>query len=250
VLGCSASKVSRLENARVPARPVDVQALCTAYRVPEDVTARLVALAREAKHPGWWQQFDDAVPDWFETFLGMEAVTSSILTYEIQLVPGLLQTEGYIRALFDHAGHGRAEHADRTVSVRRSRQDVLLANPGRHYWAILSEAALHRLVGGPAVMRDQLLHIADVAELPNVTVQVISNDHGAHPGMNTPFVILSFPDREDPDVVFLDYLTGALYLERPEEVCCYHRAFNQLIAAALPPRQSAALVREVGKSLD
>jgi transcriptional regulator with XRE-family HTH domain len=249
-LHCSTSKISRMENARVPARIIDVQALCRLYHADDALSEKLAQLARDAKHPDWWQSFDEAVPDWFETFLGMEAAASSIRTYEIQLVPGLLQTEGYMRALLEHSLHRSAQHTERTVSLRQSRQMMLHADKECTYWAIVSEAALDRLVGGPAVMRDQLLHVAEMAELDNVTVQVIPNDLGAHPAMGTPFVILGFPEVEDPDVVFLDHLTGALYLEKPPEVAAYDRAFSHLIATALPPKQSVELIRARGKNIE
>jgi transcriptional regulator with XRE-family HTH domain len=248
-LGCSTSKISRMENARVPARLIDVQALCQLYRADAALTEQLVQLTRDAKTPDWWQSFDDAVPDWFETFLGMEAAANAIRTYEIQLIPGLLQTEGYIRALLEQAVAQSAQNTERIISLRQSRQQLLHAEHSCTYWAIVSEAALCRLVGGPEVMRDQLLHVAELAELDNVTVQVIPNESGAHPAMATPFVIIGFPERADPDVVFLDHLTGALYLEKPHEVAVYDRAFNHLIAAALPPRQSVERIRAAGKSI-
>jgi transcriptional regulator with XRE-family HTH domain len=249
-LKCSTSKISRMENARVPARIIDVQALCRLYRADDERCEKLAQLARDGKNPDWWQSFDSSVPDWFETFLGMEAAASTIRTYEIQLIPGLLQTEGYMRALLDHALHRSVQHTERTVSLRQSRQRMLHADKECTYWAIVSEAALCRMVGGPAVMRDQLLHVAEMAELDNVTVQVIPNDLGAHPAMGMPFVILGFPEVDDPDVVFLDHLTGALYLEKPPEVAAYDRAFSHLIATALPPRQSVDLIRSTGKKIE
>lgn len=246
-LDCSASKISRMETARVAARIIDVQALCHLYRVDEDTTAKLLALAKEAKTPGWWQRFDDGVPDWFNTFLGMESVAASIRTYEIQLIPGLLQTDGYARALFEQSE--LAPDVDRAVEIRSVRRGTLAGEQPPQYWAILSEGVLHRMVGGPGVMRDQLLHIAELCAQRHVTIQIIRNSLGAHPGMTTPFVILGFPDRADPQVVFIDYLTGALYLEKPEEVDRYSLAFNHLVASAIPPRQSVELIVEAAKEM-
>jgi len=164
-LDCSASKISRMETARVPARSVDVQALCRLYRASEEQTATLAALARESKQAGWWQRFDDIVPNWFETYIGLEAAAATIRTYEVQLVPGLLQTEGYARALFECGDLiGTTTDIERAVSMRRSRQEVLTGENPPRYWAILSEAALQRLVGGSGIMRDQLLHIAEMSE--------------------------------------------------------------------------------------
>ncbi len=249
-LDCSASKISRMETARVAARIIDVQALCQLYNAGEELTANLLALAREAKTPGWWQRFDDGVPDWFDTFLGMESVAASIRTYEVQLIPGLLQTDGYARALFEQSELANAATVDRAVEIRSVRRATLTSDAPPQYWAILSEAVLSRMVGGPGVMRDQLLHIAELSAHRHVTIQIIKNNLGAHPGMTTPFVILGFPDRADPQVVFIDYLTGALYLEKPEEVDRYNLAFNHLVASAIPPRQSVEFIIDVAKHLE
>ncbi|HKT04581.1 MAG TPA: helix-turn-helix transcriptional regulator [Rugosimonospora sp.] len=248
-LDCSASKISRIETARVPARTVDVQALCRLYHASEEQAATLLALVKESKQTGWWHRFDDALPDWFETYVGLEAAAASIRTYEIQLVPGLLQTEAYARALFESGDLGQRTDIEHAVSIRRARQEVLAGDNPPQYWAILSEAALLRTVGGAGVLRDQLLHLVEVSQLPHVTIQVIRNDLGAHPGMLTPFVILGFPERADPRVVFVDYLTGALYLEKPEEVDRYDLAFNHLVAAAVAPSQTVELIAELAKKL-
>src|SRR3954452_2931665 len=174
-LDCSASKISRMENARVAARIIDVQALCRLYQADDELCENLMTLAREAKTPGWWQRFDDGVPDWFDTFLGMESVAATIRTYEIQLIPGLLQTDGYARALVEAGELASAETVERSVEIRSVRRTTLTSENPPQYWAILSEAVLHRTVGGSAVMRDQLLHIAELGALRHVTVQIIKN---------------------------------------------------------------------------
>jgi transcriptional regulator with XRE-family HTH domain len=248
-LACSASKISRIETARVPARAADVQNLCELYGAGEERTTALVALARESKTEGWWQRFDGTMPDWFGTYVGLEAEAASIRTYEIQLVPGLLQTEGYTRALFEYAALSKPDEIEAAVAIRRSRQRILHSDRPPQLWAVLSESVLHRLVGGPAVMRDQLLHLTEISELPHVTIQVIRHDAGAHPGMCTPFVILGFPDRADPQVTFVDYLTGALYLEKPEEVDQFNLVFNHLVAAASSPLRSREHILTTAKHL-
>jgi hypothetical protein len=237
-----------METARVPARVADVQTLCTLYRAGEEHAAVLVSLARESKTQGWWQRFDSALPDWFTTYVGLEAEAVTIRTYEIQLIPGLLQTEGYARALFESAVNTPQE-VESAIAIRRSRQEILHGDNPPQYWAVLSEAALQRMVGGPAIMRDQLLYLAEISDLRHVTVQVIPAHAGAHPGMSTPFVILGFPDRADPQVVFVDYLTGALYLEKPEEIDEYNLAFHHLVAAAVSPPQSIDVIRATAKQL-
>jgi len=135
------------------------------------------------------------------------------------------------------------------VAIRRSRQEILRGDSPPQYWAVFSEAALHQLIGGPSIMRDQLLYLTEISELRNVTIQVVRADAGGHPGMSTPFVILSFPDRADPEVTFVDYLTGALYLEKREEVDQYNLVFNHLVAAAISPQQSVDLIRTMAKQL-
>jgi transcriptional regulator with XRE-family HTH domain len=251
-LDCSASKISRIETARVPARVVDVQALCQLYGAAEEQAANLVTLARESKQEGWWQTFDDAFPDWFGTYLGLEAEAASIRTYEIQLVPGLLQTEGYARALYEvHEGNegNKLEEIEVAWTTRLIRQEILDGGNAPRYWVVLSEAALRRVIGGRAVMRDQLLHLAEVTDRPNITIQVITNEQGAHPAMYAPFVILDFPERADPGVVYLEHLAGALYIDKPDQVDRYGVAFDHLVATALPPKQSTDLIRRVAKEL-
>jgi len=248
-LDCSASKISRMETARVPARAIDVQALCHLYGAGDEQMTVLVALARESKTEGWWQRFDGVLPDWFGTYVGLEAEAATIRTYEIELIPGLLQTAAYARVLFESAEVSAPDEVEQAVSIRRSRQEVLRGDNPPQYWAVFSEAALHRLIGGPAIMRDQLLHVAEISELRHVTVQVIRADAGAHPGMCTPFVILSFPERSDPQVTFVEYLTGALYLEKREEVDQHNLVFNHLVAAAISPQQSVDLIRSTAKQL-
>src|SRR5262249_14472097 len=135
------------------------------------------------------------------------------------------------------------------VAIRRSRQEILRGDNPPQFWAVLSEAALYRMVGGPAIMRDQLLYLTEVSELRNMAIQIIRLDVGAHPGISTPFVILRFPDRADPQVTFVDYLTGGLYLERPEEVDQFNLAFNHLVAAAESPHRSIDLIRTRAKEI-
>jgi hypothetical protein len=221
------------------------------YGVDPQRLDSLVQLARESRQKGWWHAYSDTIQPRFATYVGLEDAASEIRTYEVNLVPGLLQTEDYARSVIS-AGNltGSLEAAERRVALRMARQPMLLSghNPPQ-LWAVLDEAVLHRTVGGPGLMRLQLEHLVDVASRPNVAVQVIPYGAGAHPGMGKPFVILSFPERADPDVVYLEDLTSTLYLEDVDEVDRYNVLFNHLRATALSFEESAALMTSVAKEL-
>jgi hypothetical protein len=248
-LDFSASKVSRMETARVPVRVVDIQAMCRLYGASEETAASLTALARESKQQGWWHSFDDVLPDWFATYVGLEPEAAAIRTYEIHVVPGLLQTEMYTEALLECSDLATKEKRERIAAVRRNRQNILSAETPPHYWAVLCEEALHRQVGGPEIMRDQLTHLVTMSEIPHVTVQIIPYGQGAHPAMVTPFVVFTFRERSDSDVIYLEYLGGGLYLEKPEEVERFRLSFDHLVASANPPRQSAEMIKAAIKAL-
>ena len=250
-LECSASKISRVETGRVSVSPRDVRDMLALYGVDPQRLDSLVQLARESRQKGWWHAYSDTIQPRFATYVGLEDAASEIRTYEVNLVPGLLQTEDYARSVIS-AGNltGSLEAAERRVALRMARQPMLLSghNPPQ-LWAVLDEAVLHRTVGGPGLMRLQLEHLVDVASRPNVAVQVIPYGAGAHPGMGKPFVILSFPERADPDVVYLEDLTSTLYLEDVDEVDRYNVLFNHLRATALSFEESAALMTSVAKEL-
>jgi transcriptional regulator with XRE-family HTH domain len=250
-LECSASKISRVETGRVSVSPRDVRDMLSLYGVDPQRLDSLVQLARESRQKGWWHAYSDTIQPRFATYVGLEDAASEIRTYEVNLVPGLLQTEDYARSVIS-AGNltSSPEAAERWVALRMARQPMLLSghNPPQ-LWAVLDEAVLHRTVGGPGLMRLQLEHLVDVASRPNVAVQVIPYSAGAHPGMGKPFVILSFPERADPDVIYLEDLTSTLYLEDVDEVDRYNVLFNHLRATALSFEESAALMTSVAKEL-
>jgi transcriptional regulator with XRE-family HTH domain len=250
-LECSASKISRVETGRVSVSPRDVRDMLSLYGVDPQRLDSLVQLARESRQKGWWHAYSDTIQPRFATYVGLEDAASEIRTYEVNLVPGLLQTEDYARSVIS-AGNltGSLEDVERRVALRMARQPMLLSgrNPPQ-LWAVLDEAVLHRTVGGPGLMRLQLDHLVEVASRPNVAVQVIPYSAGAHPGMGKPFVILSFPERADPDVVYLEDLTSTLYLEDVDEVDRYNVLFNHLRATALSFEESAALMTSVAKEL-
>ena len=247
-LECSTSKISRIETGRVRVSPRDVRDMLDLYRVPEPQRDSLVQLARESRQKGWWHAYSDAIEPRFATYIGLESAASEIRIYEVTLIPGLLQTEDYARAVIAAgAVEGSPEAVERNVAFRMARQPALTSADPPQLWAVLDEAALRRQVGGPGLMRLQLDHLLDLGGLPNVAIQVLPFGAGAHPAMGRPFVILAFPERADPDVVYLEDLTSALYVENVDEVDRYNVFFNHLRATALSFEDSAALITSVLK---
>jgi transcriptional regulator with XRE-family HTH domain len=244
----SRSKISRLENGRVSFKERDVADLLTLYRVTDEAQrARLLLLAQQANSPGWWARYDDVLPDWFETYLGLEQATSLIRCYELQFVPGLFQTEDYARAV-TMLGHRSAptEEVERRVSLRLKRQQ-LLTGPSEtpRVWAVIDESALRRPLGGSAVMRDQLVHLLEVAEMAQVTLQVMPFERGGHSAAGGSFSLLRFAEPDLPDVVYIEHLTSALYLDRPEEADHYREVMNSLSAEAATPADSRQMLQDL-----
>jgi hypothetical protein len=239
----SASAVWRLESAKVqkPRVPV-VRSLLTAYAAPPELVDVLVQLARDAGQQGWWHQYGDVYPDWFEVYVGLEAEASSIRLFELQLVPGILQTEAYARATI-RAEYSKAmdEEIERKVAFRMKRQTLIDGEDPPSIWAVVDEAALHREIGGREVLREQLQHLKGLASHPAVTLQVLPFSAGAHPAMGQPFVILSLGDSSS-EVVYLENYVSALYPERPDQIERYKVAFDHIRAAALAPGPSADLI--------
>ena len=239
------SKISRLERGRSGARQRDVADLLSLYGVTgEAEREELLALARQSSTPGWWQQYSDILPRWFEFYLGLERAASVIRAYEVQFVHGLMQTEDYARAVIMIA-NSRAprEEIDRRVSVRVSRQKLLTQPDAPELWAVLDEAALRRSPGGPGVLRGQLEYLLQMTELPNVTLQVVPFYAGPHAAAGGPFTILRFPDPDLPDVVYLEQLNSALYLDQPEDVSDYMAVMEHLCVQATPANSSKDVLR-------
>jgi transcriptional regulator with XRE-family HTH domain len=247
-LECSASKISRVETGRVSVSPRDVRDMLEIYGVPEPQRDALVQLARESRQKGWWHAYADSLQPHVLTYLGMETAASEIRIYEVNLIPGLLQTEEYARAVIN-AGVVTSPRFDveRQVAVKMERQRLAMTSP--QVWAVLDEAALRRQVGGPEVMRVQLEYLRELSGLRNVRLQIIPFGGGAHPAMGRPFIILAFSEEADPDVVYLKNLTGALWVENVEEVDRYNLFFNHLQATALSFENSAALMTAVLKEM-
>ncbi len=247
----SRSKISRLEHGRVSFKDRDVDDLLTLYGVTDQkMRARMLALAQEANQEGWWAKYGDILPDWFEGYLGLEAAASLIRTFELQFVHGLFQTEGYARAV-TVLGHetAPAPEIDRRVSLRMKRQDVLLSGEPPRVWSVMDEAALRRPVGGRGVMLGQLARLLEVADLPEVTLQVVPFRRGGHAGAGGGFTVLRFREPDLPDVVYIEQLTSALYLDRRTEVDHYMEVMNRLSAEALTPVGTTRFLRELTREL-
>jgi transcriptional regulator with XRE-family HTH domain len=243
----SRSKISRMEHGRVGFKLRDVGDLLTLYGLTdEQLRSGLLSLARQANSQGWWTQFGDILPDWFETYLGLEAAASLIRTFELQFVHGLFQTEDYARAV-TMLGHRTAPAAevDRRVGLRMARQQVLSAAEPPRVWSVMDEAALRRPVGGRDVMRAQLARLIEVAGMPQVTVQVVPFQRGGHAAAGGSFSVLRFSEPDLPDVVYIEQLTSALYLERRADVDHYMEIMNRLSAEALTPAETVDLFRGI-----
>jgi transcriptional regulator with XRE-family HTH domain len=236
-------KIHRLENGQVGFKERDIIDLLRLYGVtdPDEVTA-LVVLAREANTPGWWQRYGDVLPQWFRAYVDLESAATLIRTYEGQFVPGLLQTDDYMRAVIHAASLESAEEVGRRVRLRMARQTLLTREHPPRLWAVVDEAALRRPVGGREVMRGQLERLIDASKLPNVTLQILPFAGGAHPAMVGSFSILRFPDRELPDVVYLEHLTNAVYLDKRAEVERYLDVMELLCVDSEPPGKTVELL--------
>lgn len=240
----SHSKMSRVELGRVSFKGRDVADLLTLYGVTDGFEREtLCTLARKANVQGWWHSYSDILPQWFEFYLGLERAADRIRTYQVQFVPGLLQTEDYARGvvLLDHAGEPDAE-ITRRVKLRTERQGILSQPGAPALRAVVDDAALRRPIGGPEVMRGQLRHLMRVASLPDVTLQVIPFGAGGHAAAGGSFSILGFPEPDLPDVVYLEQLTSALYLDKREDSDHYLAVMDRLCLDALPADQTPAIL--------
>jgi transcriptional regulator with XRE-family HTH domain len=242
----SPAKISRIETAARGVSLADVRFLCELYEVGAEERDRLLRLARESRRRSWWQQY--GLPESLATYIGLEDAAVSIHQYETSLVPPLLQTEDYARALVTGAAPDlAAEQVDALVQARLTRQSLLAADQPPELWAVVDEAALHRLVGGPEVMRTQLEALADRSRPRNIILQLIPLEAGAHPGMDSAFTILQL--QEVSDVVYVEGLIGNFYLQNPGDITRYRRAFDQLRAIATSPRDSRERITALAGAL-
>ncbi|MFC8196129.1 helix-turn-helix domain-containing protein [Streptomyces sp. NPDC057298] len=252
LLDCTKGKISRMENGHVPVRTPDLNALMHAYRVEDPETRnRLAAMALRAnrrRRDGWWHQYSSVLGDPYRDQIELEAICDTVRTYEVQLVPGLLQTSEYGRAVtVASRAWTTPEEIDQFVQVRLARQQRLTDEDPMSLWAVLAEGVLRQHVGGPTVMGAQLEHLATMAELPNITVQVLPFSRGAHSGMFGPYLLLSFPQVTSLDLVLTETPTGNIWMEREPEVAYYRALFDDARTTALPPTESLTLIRRTAK---
>jgi len=243
----SHSKISRMEHGRVGFKERDVADLLTLYGVVDgEERAALLNLAKEANTPGWWHAYSDILPTWVEPYVGLEAAASVIRTYQTQFMPGLLQTESYARALL-RTGYPTVSNEEiaRRSELRISRQEVLSKPGAPQLWAVIDEGALRRPIGGHEVMCEQIEHLVEMADHPAVTLQVLPFSVGGHSAGGGPFTILRFAEPDLQDVVFIEQLTSALYLDKPAEVDRYLEVMEQLCLQAEPVTNTAKLLRKI-----
>jgi transcriptional regulator with XRE-family HTH domain len=248
-LGWSGSKVSRIETAKQVVSPDDVRKLVALYEVGPDEIEKYVAVARQARQRDWWHKYDDVLPEWFEGYLGLEAEASKISTYESDLVPGLLQTERYAAAVLSAFPlRTTPEEMERAVDLRRARQDRLSDINPLTLDVVISETVLRRAIGGTDVMREQLEHLATMAERPNIILRLLPFASGQHPGINGSFSVLEF-DPDDGRIVTVETLTSTLYIEKTREVGIYRLAFDLIRSAALGPDEMADMITNTAREL-
>jgi transcriptional regulator with XRE-family HTH domain len=253
VLECSFQKVWRIERGAVPVRGPDVKLLCQAYNATADMTEALVGLARETKAKGWWQSYGDAVPDWFELYVGLESAATRLRKFELSLVPGLLQARAYMEAVLDADNPDVTPvERERLISIKTERQGLLCRHfpPPPKLEVILPEAVLWAAPATPGAMAQQLWHLLKANELPHVRVRVLPSAVGPHwASRSGAFTILEFPNSEgrvsEPPTIYSESLTGALYLDKPREIEAYERAWSILEQLALSAEQSGQLVQKV-----
>ena len=243
----SESKISRMELGRVSFKERDVGDLLELYGVSDkEEREALLALVRQANSPGWWHRYGDVLPSWFEAYVGLEVAASRIRTYEVQFVPGLLQTEEYARAVILR-GHPDTppDEVERRVGLRIRRQEIFARPDCPQLWAVIDEAALRRPIGGVEVMRAQLDSLLKAAKLAHVALQVMPFSAGGHAAEGGAFSLLRFPETDLPDVVYVEQLTGALYLDKRDDVERYAAVMERLSLEASQPEETADMISAV-----
>jgi transcriptional regulator with XRE-family HTH domain len=251
ILRVAPATVRRMEMAEVSLKIPYLQLLLKSYGVGDEEAEAFVQLAEEANKPGWWQRFHDILPDWFSMHVSLEGAAALIRSYEPHFVPGLLQTEDYARGVLKAGaiGQTRPEDIERHVALRMQRQDLLTREGAPRIWAVMDETALRRPIGGPEVMRAQIDKLLQVTKLAHVTLQVIPFSSGPHPGTYGPFVLFRFAMPELPDMVYSEYLTGAVYLDARSEVATHLEVMDRMAAQAATAHRTKEILRDLRKEL-
>src|SRR5690242_9422728 len=243
----SESKISRMELGRNAIREIDVLDLLTLYGVPADEREQLLALAEQANRPGWWHRYNDILPDWFQSYVGMEEAATSIRIYEPQFIPGLLQTQQYAAAVLA-VGDIPVSEAERHVILRKERQRRF--TEGRlKLWAIIEETALRRPIGSAEILRDQLRYLLSLASRQNLTLQIVPFGMGGHAAPSG-FSILRFNEQDLPDVAYLEHLTSALYFDKRADVDRYLLAMERLSIIAAKPSETPGILTTIINELE
>lgn len=242
-LGWSESKLSRIETAHTGISKPDLERLLAVYGADTTVQARLATMSGRARQRAWWEAYGQALLDPYESYIGFEAEATGILTYESQVVPGLLQTSEYASAVVQaYSLDEPLDYIDQRVQVRMARQALLTRDPAPQFWAILDEAALRRQVGGPNVLRRQMLRLIEISERPTITIQVLPFSAGAHPALDGSFILLDFPSGPDQSLVYSEGKTGGVLRHKSEQVALYRLSFEALRDNSLSPDESRALI--------
>ncbi|AOW89988.1 MULTISPECIES: helix-turn-helix domain-containing protein [Streptomyces] len=247
VLRVAPATVRRMETAEVALKIPYVQILLTTYGVASDEVSAFVTLAEEANQPGWWQRYHDVLPDWFSLYVSLEGAARIVRSYEPHFVPGLLQTEDYARSVMEAGTIGNAggDAVERHVSLRMERQRLLDRPDPPHLWVVMDETVLRRPVSVHGrVMREQLDKLLEFAARDRVTLQVAEFEDGPHPGTYAPFTLFRFAEPELPDMVFTEYLTGALYLDSRTEVSAHLEVLDHMTARAASTQRTEKILRE------
>lgn len=251
ILRVAPATVRRMEAAEVGLKIPYLQLLLKAYGVSDEEADAFVQLAEEANKPGWWQRFHDILPGWFSMYVSLEGAAALIRQYEPHFVPGIMQTEEYARGVLRSGavGQTRPEDIERHVALRMQRQELLTRDNAPHIWAVMDETALRRPVIGPEVMRAQVGRLLEITKLPHVTLQVVEFSSGPHPGTYGPFVLFRFAMSELPDMVYSEYLTGAVYLDARAEVATHLEVMDRMAAQAATAQRTKEILEDLRKEL-
>lgn len=251
VLRVAPATIRRMETAEVTLKIPYLQLLLKAYGVQDEEADSFVTLAEEANQPGWWQRYHDILPGWFSMYVSLEGAASLIRSYEPHFVPGLLQTEDYARVVMRSGAVGRTgdDEIERHVALRMQRQQLLTQEDAPRLWVVMDETVLRRTVGSPDVMRAQIDKLLESTELPNVTLQLAEFAKGHHPGTYGPFVLFRFGVPELQDMVYTEYLTGAVYLDRRAEVVTYLEVMDRMAAQSATAHRTKEILRTLRKEL-